>query len=523
MYLSVSLALVAIAIAIYYYISKKLDFFEKHGIPQIPAAPIIGNMGPVVAQKCTMHELLQKHYDNEPDAKYVGFYEFTTPVIMLRDMDLIKAVAIKNFEHFQDHRQSVTKETDPIFANVLFNRKGDDWKHQRTLLTASFTSSKLKDMFHLMSSYAAKFTDTLAQLPEKDREMEMKNLLTMYTNDVIASCVYGYTIDTVKEPKNIFYVYGKIGTSFATLKKSLILLLQRNFPKIAAFFNIKLLEPYVAKFFTNVVIDEVKNREEHGYSRPDFLQQMMEIQQKKDNNFSIENMVAHTFTFFFGGLDSVSTQASLVTQMLVEHPEVQVKVQQEIDVALEKTNGEFTYEVVRDMKYLEAVITETMRFYPVLPNLDRVCMKKFELPPALPGGKPFTVEPGMDVWIPVMPIHMNPDYYENPENFEPERFMDDGKKLVNSCMFLSFGAGPRMCIGSRFAMIKMKVLLCYLLAKFDITAGSKTQGSFRLKKGFFNLVPENGYWMRLEPRKNPHPSFKTKGIVNGTSNGVCAK
>ncbi|XP_026668851.1 cytochrome P450 9e2-like, partial [Ceratina calcarata] len=176
------------------------------------------------------------------------------------------------------------------------------------------------------------------------------------------------------------------------------------------------------------------------------------------------------------------------------------------------TNGRVTYEVIHGMKYLDAVICETMRLYPLVSFLDRVCIKKFELPPALPGGKPFTMEPGMNLWVPVMPIHKDPNYYENPNKFDPDRFMEDGKKLFNSYIYLPFGVGPRICIGSRFAMIKMKVLLCYLFARFDVKAGAKTNIPMQLKKGFTAVMPKNGFWVKLEPRKDPHPSL---------ANGLC--
>lgn len=514
-FLSIILSSVATIVALYHIFGKRQDFFEKHGIPHVPPSPVFGNMGPLIRQRQDMHQMLQEPYERFSKAKYFGFYEMSTPEIVLRDLDLIKAVTTKNFEHFQDHRPFVNDKTDPLFNGNLFSLKGDQWKDERSVLSPMFTSSKIKSMFNLMTACAVRFTGSLMKLVEKEPEIEMKNVLTMYTNDVIASCVYGVDMDTMNDPKNILYAYGRAATNFTGFKQSLILLVHRNAPKLAELFKIRFVSSRISKFFKDMVAEIVKERQENGTYRPDMIQLMMDANNKKESGkgLPVDNMAAHAFGFFFGGLDTVSSQVAFVFQVMAEYPDIQARLQMEIDEALERTNGRLTYEVVQEMKYLDAVISETMRFYPLASFLDRTCTKRFELPPALPDGKPFTVEPGMNLWIPVMPIHMDPNYYENPRKFDPDRFMDDGKKILNSCIYLPFGVGPRMCIGSRFALIKMKVLICYLLARCNVKAGAKTSIPMELKKGFTAAMPKNGFWVKLEPRKNPHPSL-AKG-VNG--------
>ncbi|OAD56185.1 Cytochrome P450 9e2 [Eufriesea mexicana] len=516
-YLSIALSLTAVLIALYYYSTRKLSFFKDHGILHIPPAPLFGNMGSMFLKRSSLYDLLQDVYFINTEAKYVGIYEFQTPIIMIRDLDLIKSITTKNFDHFSDHRTFMYKDLDPMLANMLFSMTGEEWKEHRNMLSPAFTSSKIKNMFQLMSHCAVRFSNYVSKLPESERETDMKALLCKYTNDVIAKCVYGVTVDSIKEPKNVFYVYGRIGTMFTSYKKTVIMLINRNMPWLARLFRLKMLEGYVEKFFAELALDEIEARRKYKPHRSDVLQMFIDINDEKESGkgMSAESMAYHSFSFFFGGFDSVVSQLCFVTHLLAVHPDCQAKLQQGIDDALMENNGQLPYDVLRNMKYLDAVINEVMRIYPIAAMLDRLCVKSFELPPALPGGKPFTINPGMNVWVPIVPIQMDPKYYEKPEKFDPERFIEDEKKIVNSGAFMPFGVGPRMCIGNRFALLEMKVLLCHILATCNLKVGSKTTIPTELHKGSFNLTMKNGFFLKIEPRENPYYPTEIKRVANG--------
>ncbi|CAK9821355.1 Cytochrome P450 9e2 [Anthophora retusa] len=525
-YLSIVLALFAVFLTIYYYNRKKHSFFKEHGILYVPPAPIVGNFGSLLTKRNTIQEVIQKSYDLHPDAKYVGFYDFLQPIIILRDPDLFKTIAVKNSESFPDHRQFVDKRTDPLLGGMLFQLSGEQWKEQRNMLSPTFTSSKIKSMFRQMSDCAQRFTTTLSKLSEKEREVEMRNLLSRYTNDVIANCVYGVSVDTMKEPKNIFFVYGRAATMLIGFLTTIRVMLHRNFPNLTKALRIRFMKKQHTDFFTDMVQKTIKEREATGTQGSDMLQLMMDNRKRKDGSkgLTVDNIIAHAFTFYFGGFNTVSSQSSFISHMLVENPEVQERLQEEIDETLEKTNGQLTYETIMEMKYLDAVVNETLRLYPIVVFLDRICTAPFELPPALPGKKPFVVQPGMNVWIPAHSVYRDPRYFENPDKFDPDRFLNDGKKILNSATYMPFGIGPRMCIGNRFALTEMKVLLCHLLARCNLKACSRTLIPMELDKGTLNVAAKNNqFWLKIEPRKNAHPALLQNGMANGVANGVCKR
>jgi len=111
------------------------------------------------------------------------------------------------------------------------------------------------------------------------------------------------------------------------------------------------------------------------------------------------------------------------------------------------------------MKYLNAVVNETLRLYPIATFLDRMCVKETKLPPATSDGD-HSKAWRLDMVFPTFSLHRDPKYYPQPDKFCPERFLNDD---VDNSIYMPFGFGPRLCIGNKFALIEVKIMLFYLL------------------------------------------------------------
>ncbi|XP_046816870.1 cytochrome P450 9e2-like [Vespa crabro] len=504
------LAFMAVVFSIYYYIYKDLNYFKKIGLLYLEPWPLFGNMGQAIFRQKTMIDLTINAYNLHPKAKYVGFFDMSNPVLLIRDPELIKMIAVKSFDNFTDHRGFVDEVHDPLFGKNLFSLKGDRWRETRTMLSPAFTLSKLKGMFKLMNECGADFTDFLSKLPKDKKTIEMKDVFTRFTNDVIATCAFGISMNSMKNPQNEFYVLGRDATNFEGIK-SLKFFLIRSFPNIVKLFNIKLISDKIGHFFENVVQEVINTRDQNNIVRADMIQLMMEARNKKaeiGQELSMMDIVAQAFIFFLGGFDTVSTAMCFTCHEIGVNPDIQKRLQQEIDEVIEKTNGNPTYDVINSIQYLDAVISESLRRYPIAIILDRVCNENFELPASLPGNKPLLLKKGMNVWIPVCAFHLDSKYFEDPYKFDPERFMKRGKEINNSGVYLPFGLGPRMCIGNRFALLEMKVLIFNLLARCNLKPSTKTQNPIRFSKRGINLTAEKGFWMDLEERKDVHPAVK---------------
>ncbi|XP_011150775.1 cytochrome P450 9e2 [Harpegnathos saltator] len=499
----IALSLIAGALGLYYFLFKDLDLFKKNGIPHMKPLPLVGNMGSTFLRQKSLAELVKELYDVHPEAKYTGMYEMTSPVVLLRDPELIKSIALKHFDTFPNHRSFI--QDDPLFSKNLFFLRDDRWREVRSMLSPTFTSSKMKVMFKLMSHCAADFAKYVAQLPEEQKILDMKEYFARYTNDVIATCAFGVSVDSMRDPNNLFYLYGKEVTLFSIIVFFKFYIF-KTLPRLAKLLKLKLIRKEMAKFFRDLVEITIKTRDEQGITRPDMLQLMMESRGKKEGrqDLTIDDMTSQAFIFFLAGFDNTSTLMCFAAHEIAVNDDVYKRLQSEIDQVLEETNGQVSYETINNMEYLDAVVNETLRMYPLAIMWDRECIKDFELPPTVTGAKPFILKKGQSVWVPVYGLHHDPKYFKDPEKFNPDRFVGEQKKhTLNTGVYLPFGLGPRMCIGNRFALLETKILLFHLLAQCDLLPCEKTPIPLELEKLGFIMKPKGGFWLRAMPRKKP--------------------
>lgn len=183
---------------------------------------------------------------------------------------------------------------------------------------------------------------------------------------------------------------------------------------------------------------------------------------------------------------------------LVANPDVQQKLYEEIDEMNKQLDGKrITYDVIQKMKYLDQVISETLRMWPVALQVDRKCVKDYTYDD---GKLNFKIEKGSCVNFSLYGIQHDEKYFPDPESFDPERFSDENKANIVPGSYVPFGVGPRNCIGSRFALMELKAILYYLLLNFSFEPNRDTQIPLKMKKRPFVIV-ENGVNLELKPRK----------------------
>ncbi|CAD6227307.1 GSCOCT00006096001.2-RA-CDS [Cotesia congregata] len=306
----------------------------------------------------------------------------------------------------------------------------------------------------------------------------------------------------MKDPDNDFYLLGKLATNFEG--KMLKIAMTMLFPRLATLFRVKIVDEKVEQFFLDLVRNTIELRDQQGIYRPDMIQLMMEARNSSDlkkPELSIQKMTAQAFIFFFAGFDTTSKLMCFDAHEIATNPEVQARLQDEIDQVLEYY-GEPTYEAINNMQFLDAVITEALRMYPAMIIADRLCTKGFELPPAAPRAKPYLLKPGSLVMLSTWAIHRDLEYFPEPDTFDPDRFLEDRRKTVNSVAYLPFGAGPRMCIGNRFALLEIKVMFYFhLLSKCSISPAKKMILPMEIADSNTTLGAKSGFWLDILPRK----------------------
>jgi cytochrome P450 family 6 len=153
----------AILIGLYFYVTRNFKFWHKLGIPYVKPTPFVGSLKECVLLKTTIGEHLQKIYNDHSDKPYVGIFSFDKPSLLLRDVDLVKDILVKDFQNFTDHTFTVEDKFDPLFGKVLSSLKGQLWRHLRTNLTPVFTSRKMKMMFYLVDFCGKELVECLGK------------------------------------------------------------------------------------------------------------------------------------------------------------------------------------------------------------------------------------------------------------------------------------------------------------------------------------------------------------------------
>lgn len=181
-------------------------------------------------------------------------------------------------------------------------------------------------------------------------------------------------------------------------------------------------------------------------------------------------MTAQVFVFFAAGFETSSSATSFTLHQLAYHPEVQKKVQEDIDRVLAKHDNKLSYEAVKEMTYLDWAFKEGMRMFPSLGFLIRKCVGKYTIPEL-----GMTIDDKVRVFIPVQSMQNDPKYFDSPEEFRPERFHPDSFESAKlKFVYLPFGEGPRACIGERLGHMQSLAGLAAVLSKFTVEPAPET-------------------------------------------------
>ncbi|XP_038107240.1 probable cytochrome P450 6a14 [Culex quinquefasciatus] len=422
--------------------------------------------------------------------RFFGLYFFLEPILVVTDLDLIKAIMIKDFAHFPDRGQYCNARDDPVSAH-LFNIEGQAWRSLRAKLTPTFTSGKLKSMFPTLKAVGDNLARCLEVVVGEGSDVELKDCMARFTTDVIGSCAFGIECNSLEDPGSRFRSFGQ--QIFDRPRHSTAFrLMLKTFPGVGRFLRVKLLRTEATSFFYKTVQDTVGYRKANSVERNDFLNLLLELE-KKGVDLSMNEIAAQSFLFFATGFETSSSTQTFCLYELTLRPEIQDKARKCVVEALEKHGG-LTYEAVCDMVYLDQCINETLRKYPTLPILERQTFKDYQIPDS-----DVIIQKGVRIQIPVYAIQRDERYYPNPDRFDPDRFNSEQSANRHISAFLPFGEGPRICIGQRFGMLQSRVGIATVLSKFRVSSCAKSQVPLQISSKSAVLQPRQGVWLRVEP------------------------
>jgi cytochrome P450 len=210
------------------------------------------------------------------------------------------------------------------------------------------------------------------------------------------------------------------------------------------------------------------------------------------NNLSDKDIQDHVLTLICAGHDTTAFFSSYLCFLLAANQDCQDKLRQEIyDIIGDKE--EITADDCVEMKYLQKVMQETLRLYAIIPAVTRVATEDVHIKEAN-----ITIPMGTNVLIPMFLINRDPELWENPSQFNPDRFEGKGDFTSAKNAYFPFGYGARTCIGNTLAQLETTTFLCHLLRRYNL----KPKAGFKpaIMAGI-SLTTSNGIEVVLEPRR----------------------
>ncbi|KAL7737698.1 hypothetical protein ACLKA6_006096 [Drosophila palustris] len=497
--------LVAISTLIAYFLHRSANYWKSRGVPQEPPHIFYGNL--IGFRKThTVHAILEEYYNKFRKTKYpfVGFNFMHRPSYFVMDRKLAKNVLIKDFSNFADRGQFHNVRDDPLTGH-LFNLDGKRWKVMRQRLSPTFTSGKMKFMFPTVIKVSEEFVNVmLEEVPATSGGaiIEIKDIMARFTTDVIGTCAFGIECNTLRNPESDFRKFGK--KVFTDVRHGLLLTgLMLSFPNLAVKLRMRIVPQDVHEFFMGLVDETIAYREKEKIKRNDFMEMLIEMKQK--GSYTLENgevvkgleigeLAAQVFVFYLAGFETSSSTMSFCMYELAQHTDIQDKLREEILNVLEQHDGKITYESIKAMKYLDQVISETLRLYTIVPFLERKALNDY----VVPGHPNLVIEKGKHVIIPAAAYHQDEDFYPEPKKFDPERFSPEKVAARDPVEWLPFGDGPRNCVGMRFGQMQTRVGLAQLIKNFKFSVCDKTDIPLTYNPESFVMGTNGGIHLRAE-------------------------
>nr|DBA26469.1 TPA: hypothetical protein GDO54_010723 [Pyxicephalus adspersus] len=396
-------------------------------------------------------------------------YDGKQPVLAILDPVLIKIILVKECHTNFTNRRNFG--LNGPFESVLTFVEDDQWKRIRTVLSPTFTSGRLKEMFQIMKDYSNTLVKNIQVYVAKDEPCPIKNVLGAYSMDVITSSSFSVHVDSLNNPNDPFVTKTKKLLKLGLFSPILVFVVLFPFLRpILEALNVSFFPKEFLNFYINAVTSFKEKRLKGDPSgHVDFLQLMLDCRtedvsglNKEQKALTDSEIMAQSIVFLLAGYETTSSTLSFLFYNLATHPDVQQKLQEEIDSYLpDKLRISWipTYDILMQIEYLDMVIQETLRMFPPAGRVERVSKQTVEI-------NGVTIPKGMVCLIPTYVLHNNPEYWPEPEEFRPERFSKENRENHTPYTFLPFGDGPRNCIGKRFAMLSIKVATAAILQHF---------------------------------------------------------
>ena len=342
----------------------------------------------------------------------------------------------------------------------LLTSTGNYWLQQRRAIQPGFHKERLAGLNNLIVNEVDQFKLKLIDLADKGKPVNLSKVMMQLSSKIIGRSLFSEDLTY----ENVDFISDVV----VAIQKHLVKIIRIPFGDKWANIdgtNQELLN--LVHTADKLLLEIIEKRKIDKTSKNDLLDMLLAVTYEGTNKgMTIEQIMDEAVILFVAGYETTANALTWLWYLLDKHPNVVEKLQHETKTIL---NGKAPkFEDLKSLAYNKQVIQETMRLYPPAWSTDRVVLQNFDI-----DGYP--INKG-DVVIPfIYGVHHNEKYWPEPEKFKPERFAPNQQKTQAAFAYLPFGGGPRLCIGSQFALMEMQLVLAMLVTDFKFTLAQKHQ------------------------------------------------
>lgn len=486
------LVVVLLALLVVAASCRRFGTWRRKGIPHPRPLPLFGNCIDAVLLRTSFYEALDKIYRQFPGQPYIGFYGGSSPMLLVCGSEAVKDITVKDFHVFTDHKLSPDSRYDTLFSKFLFCLLGDQWKSIRARQTPAFSSGRLKAMFPTVKATADRLCEVIDKRLDKDGAVGINGLCSRYGIDVIAAVAFGIearALDSDEPPPFMKAVSAAL--RFGPLEALITLALLFSSP-VYHVLRAPIIKEWRAVVLRGLLREATELREREP-PRKDVFDTLLSL--KKDGDVPQVVFEAQVMSMQVAGSETSSTAVLAILWELALNQDCQDRLREELREAVAK-QGAVTYELLHDAEYLDMVFKEAVRLWPVMPWLDRVASEDYVLP-----GTNAVIEKGTVIIIPIFSFHRDPERFDDPDTFKPERWAPENVAKIDKMSYLPFGNGPRACIGFRFANMSVKSAVASVVLKYRIGMAEgtpKSHAELELSPLSFIISPHKELPLRFE-------------------------
>ena len=430
--------------------------------------PVVGNLPGYARDPFEFERRMHREYGDVVRWKVPGGW-----VYHLAHPDHIERVLVHNNQNYVKG-EAFQETLGPVTGNGLLNSEGEFWRRQRHLIQPAFSPDRIGTYGEMM----VETTDRHAERWRDGQRRDVHDDMAGLTLEIVGRTLFGLDLGEQADR-----VGDALDVVMAASEFSLTDLIPRWVPT-----------PENRRFdravetLDEVVAAIVRERRENPTDE-DVVSKLLAARDEEGAGMSERQVHDEVMTLLLAGHETTALALTFTFFLLAQHSEVEAKLLAELEAELGDEPP--TVADLDDLTYLERVVTESMRLYPPVPGIVREPVEDDRV-------GDYRIPAGVTVSMSQHVVHRDPRWYDDPMAFRPERWTDEFRDSLPRLAYFPFAAGPRRCVGDRFALLEARLVLATILQRYHLELVSEPKLDLRPS---ITARPRDPVWMRVRERE----------------------